>query len=148
MPRPYKILSVITRDHKEKRVKNPSRLLFIGTYTRKEDHVDGHAEGIYVYRFDEGKGSLEHVSTTAGIVNPSYLALHPRRPFLYAVSEINDYQGRETGAVYSYSVDRSRGILRQINSVDSRGTMPCSLLLAEAVTWISQKPALCWQLTI
>jgi 6-phosphogluconolactonase len=110
-------------------VKKTSKLLFIGTYTKKEDHVDGHAEGIYVYRFDNGNGTLEYLSTAEGIVNPSYLALHPHKPLLYGVSERNDYDGKETGAVYSYSLDHARGSLTLINSVESRGTMPCHLSL-------------------
>ena len=30
---------------------------------------------------------------------PSFLALHPRLPFLYAVNSVNDYEGRSSGAV-------------------------------------------------
>jgi len=110
-------------------VTEQSIYLFIGTYTRREDHVDGHAEGIYVYRFDEEEGVLEHVSTAGGIGNPSYLALHPGKPFLYSVSEIDDYNGKETGAVVSFSFDESSGNLTKINEVESRGTMPCHLSL-------------------
>lgn len=112
-------------------VTDRSVYLFIGTYTRREEHVDGHARGIYVYRFDSEKGTLDYISTAEGVVNPSYLALHPGKPFLYAVSEINDYQGRETGGVAAFSFDRDRGELTVINTVDSRGTMPCHLSLDE-----------------
>lgn len=100
-------------------------LLFIGTYTKPEDHVRGHAEGIYVYRFDEQTGGIEYLSTASDIVNPSYLTVHPFKPLLYAVSEINDFQGGETGAVVSYRVDRESGRLTMLNAVESRGTMPC-----------------------
>ena len=102
-----------------------NRLLFIGTYTKPEDHVQGHAEGIYVYRFDEQTGGIEYLSTASDIVNPSYLTVHPFKPLLYAVSEINDFQGRETGAVVSYNIDPESGRLNMLNAVESRGTMPC-----------------------
>ena len=54
-------------------------LVFIGTYTDPilfgtGKILQGKGEGIYVYRLDPSSGSLEVVSKTTGITNPSYLA--------------------------------------------------------------------------
>ncbi|KAI9920386.1 hypothetical protein PsorP6_015704 [Peronosclerospora sorghi] len=48
--------------------------LYVGTYTRKEGHVDGHAKGIYAYSFDGRTGALELLKVTEGAgINPSYV---------------------------------------------------------------------------
>ena len=64
--------------------------LAIGTYTRKEGHVDGKAKGIYIYNFNPNTGELKYQSTTEGIINPSYLNVHPNGQYIYAVSEVAD----------------------------------------------------------
>lgn len=58
-------------------------LLYVGTYTR------GKSEGIYVYRMNLADGQLRHAATVKGISNPSFLAIDPKRRFLYAVNESN-----------------------------------------------------------
>ena len=95
-------------------------LVYIGTYTRT-----GKSKGIYVYRFDRATGKLTYVDATSGISNPSFLAIHPNGRNLYSVSEIADHEGRRTGSVYAYSIDRSTGKLAQLNVQPSQGTGPC-----------------------
>ena len=56
--------------------------VYVGTYTGS-----GKAEGIYIFRLDRSSGALAHAHTVAGLDNPSFLALHPRQPLLFAVSE-------------------------------------------------------------
>ena len=46
--------------------------LFVGAYS------SGPEEGIYLYEFDPGTGSLRFVRTTKGVQNPSYLAINQR----------------------------------------------------------------------
>jgi 6-phosphogluconolactonase len=53
-------------------------------------------------------------------VNPSFLAIHPNRRFLYAVSEVN-----RNGVVISFSLDASTGKLAPINQTGVRGSGPC-----------------------
>src|SRR3989304_2791968 len=55
-------------------------LVYVGTYTQ------GKSEGIYSYRMDLATGKLSPGGVTKGIRNPSFLAIHPSRRFLYAVS--------------------------------------------------------------
>jgi 6-phosphogluconolactonase len=95
-------------------------LVYIGTYTRS-----GKSKGIYVYRFNPSNGKLTYVDATSGISNPSFVALHPNGRYLYSVSEIADHEGRRTGSVYAYSIDRSTGKLTPLNVQPSQGTGPC-----------------------
>ena len=57
--------------------------VYVGTYTEKEG---SRSNGIYVYRMDSASGELRFVGEVKGILNPSYLALHPGQNFLYAVN--------------------------------------------------------------
>lgn len=100
-------------------------LLLVGTYTRREPHVAGRAQGIYTYRFDTEQGTLDHVSTASGIQNPSFLTTDSDRNTVYAVSEIADLDGGPTGAVAAFALDGSTGELTPINTVPSQGAGPC-----------------------
>jgi 6-phosphogluconolactonase len=53
--------------------------------------------------------------------NPSFLAVHPNRRFLYAVNE----NGK--GTVSAFSIDPKTAKLTLLNSVSSRGDGPCHL---------------------
>ncbi|WP_224995686.1 lactonase family protein [Cesiribacter sp. SM1] len=101
------------------------QLLVVGTYTRKEGHVDGKADGIYVYEFDLETGNLTQVSTSPPIVNPSYLTIHPSSDWVYAVSETGGESENEAGTVQAFRLDRSSGRLGAINAVSSEGDYPC-----------------------
>ena len=100
-------------------------LLLVGTYTRREPHVAGNAEGIYTYRFNTDDGTLHHVATAAGIKNPSFLTTAPARNTVYAVSEIADLDGGRTGAVAAFALDQATGTLQPLNTVRSQGAGPC-----------------------
>ena len=94
-------------------------LVFIGTYT----HTD--SRGIYTCRFDDDTGALKQVSVATGAGNPSFLALHPNKRFLYAASEVMEFDGKEQGAVYAYSIDADTGGLTYLNSRGAGGPGPC-----------------------
>ncbi|MBX3058432.1 MAG: lactonase family protein, partial [Anaerolineae bacterium] len=93
--------------------------VYVGTYTRREPHVDGKAAGIYVYTLDAETGQLVYQSTATGVVNPSYLTLAPQGDFLYAVNETAD------GAVSAFAVDAATGDLTFLNRQSSHGYAPC-----------------------
>jgi 6-phosphogluconolactonase len=94
-------------------------LLFVGTGTKTG------SKGIYGYRFDSAKGELEPLGLAAEAPSPSFLALSPNGKYLFAVNEIDSYQGEPTGAVSSYYIERSTGKLNLINTVASGGAGPC-----------------------
>ncbi|RNL83104.1 lactonase family protein [Sinomicrobium pectinilyticum] len=95
---------------------------FVGTYTRKEGHVDGQAKGVYLLQRDDENGKLERESVAAEVVNPSYLAISPDKKNLYAVSEVAS-EG-ETGALYVYGLDEFQNpVFLQKLSTDAKA--PC-----------------------
>ncbi len=94
-------------------------LAYIGTYTGKS------SKGIYVFRFDASTGKLTPMGLAAESNNPSFLAIHPNRRFLYAAIEVGDYAGQKSGAVAAYSIDHGTGKLTFLNQVSSHGAGPC-----------------------
>ncbi len=93
--------------------------LYVGAYTQEED------EGIYLYKFNSNEGSLNYLNTTEGVINPSYLAINTKRNLLIAVNETEDFEGKKSGAVTSFSIKPSDGSLEKISQVASGGSSPC-----------------------
>lgn len=96
-------------------------LMYVGTYTEEGSA----SKGIYAYSFDAGTGQLTALGLAAQSVNPSFLAIHPNRRFVYAVNEIGNYKGEKSGAVSAFSIDAKTGKLTLLNQVASRGAGPC-----------------------
>ena len=98
-----------------------SPLVFVGGYTQALAHVRGRASSINVYRMDPASGALAHAATVDGPTNPSYLALHPHLPVLYAVEEI------EAGMVSAFRFDAASGAAVLLNRQSSGGSSPAHL---------------------
>jgi 6-phosphogluconolactonase len=99
---------------------------YVGTYTGDE------SRGIYRFNLDPVSGAASDPVLVAETVNPSFLALHPNRRLLYAVGEMDDFQGAKTGAVSAFAIDPSRGDLRLLNQQPSMGAGPCHLVVDRA----------------
>src|ERR1700689_5950380 len=103
-------------------------IFYVGTYTE-----DGSkSKGIYAYRFDSETGQTMPMGLAAETTNPSFVALHPNGKFLYAVNEVGNYKGPNSGGVSAFAIDRSKdghatGKLTFLNEVASRGADPCYL---------------------
>ena len=86
-------------------------------------------KGIYVSRFAASDGKLSPPELAAETINPSFVALHPKGQFLYAVGETNTFQDQKTGFVAAFSIDRATGKLKLLNQLSSRGGGPCHLVV-------------------
>ena len=78
--------------------------VYIGTYTKTEE------QGIHWLKLEMATGKLTAVGKLAGQKNPSFLAIHPNKKFLYAVNEIGNYKGEKAGGVSAYSINPKTGI--------------------------------------
>jgi 6-phosphogluconolactonase len=106
----------------------PSSLwLYIGTYTN--DARRDASQGIYVSELSLRSGTLSAPRLAAKSTNPSFLAIHPSRKFLYAVNEVSEFEGREGGAVSAFAVDQTQGTLTELNRQSSVGAGPCHLVV-------------------
>lgn len=97
-------------------------IVFVGAYT---EHEGSHSKGMYVYRMNLSSGELTFQSEAKGVLNPSYLALHPQKSFLYAVNEVQSFGNQEGGGVTSLSVNTVSGELNLLNAYSSQGKDPC-----------------------
>jgi 6-phosphogluconolactonase len=70
-------------------------------------------------------GELKFEWEAKGILNPSYLEIHPNRRFLYAVNELGSFAGQPAGGVSALSIDPTSGELRLLNANSSQGKDPC-----------------------
>lgn len=100
--------------------------LYIGTYTGAE------SKGIYLSRFDAQTGKLSPAELAAEVPSPSFLAIAPGGKFVYAVSEIGDFEGKKTGAVAALAVDPVTGKLTLLNKQPSAGAGPCHVTVDQS----------------
>jgi 6-phosphogluconolactonase len=101
------------------------QIIYIGTYTRAEPHVQGKAEGIYTYRLDAATGALHYMSVAAGAINPSFVTVDAAQRFLYAVQELDAYAGQPGGALSAFAIDPATKALTPINHQPTHGAHPC-----------------------
>jgi 6-phosphogluconolactonase len=105
-------------------------LVYVGTYTN-----GGKSKGIYLFRLQttnlevSQNITLVPLGLAAESVNPSFLALDAKRRLLFAVNEVNQFEGRSSGAVSAFSIDPATGKLALINQRPSMGTGPCHVVL-------------------
>lgn len=98
--------------------------LYVGTYTQKLPYVHGKGQGIYHLTLDAHTGKLGEPALACISTNPSYLALHPGREWLYAVNELVIWRGRPGGAVSAFAIHPDHS-LRRLNQRASGGSAPC-----------------------
>ena len=113
------------------------RFVFVGTYTEPilfgtGQILRGKGKGIHVYHFDTLSGALEPCGLAEGVRNPSYLAIHPSRRYLYAVNEYKEFEGRASGAISAFALDPDSGKLTFINQKPTGGTDPCHLSVTKS----------------
>jgi 6-phosphogluconolactonase len=101
--------------------------VYVGTYT-----TGGNSRGIYLLELDTTTGALTSRGVAAEAVNPSFLAVHPSRRFLYAVGETNSFEGQKSGAVSAFTMDPASGTLSLLNQQPSRGQGPCFVTVDRA----------------
>lgn len=103
--------------------------VFVGTYT------GGESQGIYSFSFDASEEKAGSFRLVAEAENPSFLALHPNRRFLYAVNEVNEFDGESSGAVGAYQIQPD-GSLLFLNRAATGGGAPCHLVMEATGTFL------------
>lgn len=93
-------------------------------------YVASYSSFIPVYLLHEETGLLQHLFTVSldpntQATNPSWLTVSKDHRYLYAVNEIEDYNGEYSGAVSSFSIHPDTHQLTFINRVSSFGADPC-----------------------
>lgn len=93
--------------------------LLIGTQT------SGSSKGIYAYSFSEKTGDLTALGLAAETENPTFLALAPDGKTLLVANELDKFEGKDSGAVSTFTLDRTKTRLSKVNQVASLGGGTC-----------------------
>lgn len=99
-----------------------ARFAYVGTYTPN-------GGGIYLFRADAATGALTQLQVVDDIRNPTWLTVNAAQTRLYAVSEIDNYQGARSGAVVTYAIDGATLQLKRLAAVSSGGATPAHISL-------------------
>lgn len=94
-------------------------LLFVGTQT-----TNG-SKGIYAYSFNSVTGELTEKGLAVEAEMPTFLALSPDKKTLFAANELDEYEGKKSGAVSSFAIDRRTAKLKKVNEVSAGGPETC-----------------------
>lgn len=100
---------------------------YAGTYTTASDG-GANGKGIYLLEADASTGALSSAKLAAKTPNPSWLAIHPSKKYLYAINEVADYEGN-SGSVTAFAIDADTRALAPINTVNSAGAGPAHMSL-------------------
>ncbi|MDA7864604.1 lactonase family protein [bacterium] len=91
---------------------------YVGTYSQG----DSSSRGVYAISMD-GSGLQGQPVLVAVLENASFVAMHPSRPLLYAVSEIGA-SGSESVGIVAFSIGKD-GKLTKLNERSTRGGAAC-----------------------
>ncbi len=100
--------------------------VYVGTYSH------GKSQGIYRFELDLATGKTTPAALAAKTKDPSFVAIHPNRRFLYAVGEVGNFGGKKTGAVSAFAIDPANGTLTLLNQESSGGAGPCHVIVDKA----------------
>lgn len=104
---------------------NRTSLAYVGSYTTAID-AGSNGKGIYRFEMDSGTGAFTSRKLVAETPNPSWIAIHPSKRYLYAVNEIVN---EESGSVSAFALDAASGDLTPLNVVSSEGRGPAHMSL-------------------
>jgi 6-phosphogluconolactonase len=113
-------LSVITRPWFAHAQRHPGTgLLLVGTQTAAT------SKGIYAYTFDAATGDLNQIGLAAEADNPTFLTLSPNGDLVFVANELEHHEGKDSGAISSYTLDRKQAKLSKIDETASLGGATC-----------------------
>jgi 6-phosphogluconolactonase len=118
-------VDVRTQDQANASISSKDTIVYIGTYTGGKTN----SQGIYAFKMPGGATALVPLGLVAETTSPSYIEIDPDRGLLFAVNETEEFEGKPTGFVSAFSIDRKTGKLTLINRQPTEGKAPCHLAL-------------------
>ena len=114
---------VLTQTFDQAHAAPTKALVCIGSYSTSDK------ESVHLFQLNLKDGSINKISAVSGLVNPSFLKIHPNGKFLYAVNEVGDFQGKKSGGVTAFALDVKNGKIAKLNQQPSGDTGPCHLTI-------------------
>jgi 6-phosphogluconolactonase len=101
--------------------------VYVGTYTGGSK-----SQGIYRFELDLATGKATAAELAGKSKDPSFLAIHPNRRFLYAVGEGDNLGSKNAGSLSAFALDPKTGDLTFLNQESSGGSGPCHIIVDKA----------------
>jgi 6-phosphogluconolactonase len=86
-------------------------------------------QGIYAYRFNGDTGKIAPLGLAAETPDPFSMVANHDGNHLYAANITRDFQGKDSGSVSAFALNRQTSKLTPLNRVSSRGASPCYVSL-------------------
>lgn len=104
--------------------------VLVGSYASPEE------TGLYAFALN---GGINPQAAWTGLRNPSFVAVHPRGPYVYVVSETGLANDGVAGTVHAFRIDRPGGMwnLSALNHQPSSGDHPCHLAMDRDGRWLA-----------
>ncbi len=107
-----------------------NHFIYIGTYTETWGGKKHRPEGIIQFQFNPKEISVDRIGVTRDTKNPSFLAVHPNRHFMYAVNEL------EESTLSAFAINPGSGALTFINSQPTNGAATCYVSCDPTGHWL------------
>jgi 6-phosphogluconolactonase len=104
-------------------------LVYVGTYTGPA------SKGIYLFKLQTKNLEVSQnillvpLGLAAETPSPSFLAVDPVRRLMFAVNEVDEFDGQKGGSVTSFRIDPATGKLAELSRRSTKGEGPCHLAL-------------------
>jgi 6-phosphogluconolactonase len=105
---------------------NKENIFYVGSYT----------DNLSIFSFNNG--NIKFIKDLKVLQNPSWLSKSNDGKFLFVVSEVNNFNGKFTGAISSYLInERNSTVLNIIETMETFGGSPCHVLVKNNILYIS-----------
>ena len=101
-----------------------------GTMANPFVYIGGYNNTVSCFVLDMATGTLQPASTSDCGQNPTYMAWHPSRKYMYAANEI------DAGKVTAFSINPKDGALTKLNEASAAGHGPCHLSVSPNGKWV------------
>ncbi|OXM16157.1 lactonase family protein [Paenibacillus herberti] len=98
------------------------------TYAFVGSYAEPNGPGLYLYRWNEQELTLELLTDTDGLKNPTFLNIDASGGKVYAISEGQNNSGGKTGFAVSYRFNAAEGELEKINEAPTTDGPTCHIV--------------------
>ncbi len=103
---------------------NETAYFYLGAYTTSLGHAEGKAGGITLWSVKTSTGTLKKIGGPWSITNSSHMCLGKDKKYLYSISEVSEYNGREDGYLSVFSVNPENKDITLLETKSSYGPGP------------------------
>lgn len=87
------------------------------------------SDGIHIFDFDAGKGTLESFSGYNAGQNPSYISLSGKNKLIYAINEVSKFNGIDGGGLTTLKYEGNFEKIEKVNELPVPNGGPCFISL-------------------